>query len=162
MTAPTSIEALVGATISISATLPETYDSAGYQSTDFVGAWTAINKIEQYGNHGGSATVTTFADVATGVVEKVKGSKDFGAMNLMIGYINGDAGQALLKTAFDSNNTHYSIKIQYDDGAAATDETHFLDVLVTKFEYQDGGPNDVRKIACDLTLCRAPVIVAPT
>lgn len=162
MTAPTNIQALVGAQIYISATIPETYDAAGYQSTDFTGGWTEITKVEQYGNHGGTKSVTTFTDVASGVVQKVGGSIDYGMLSLILGYVNGDAGQALLKTAFETNNTHYSIKIDYDDGSALTDEIHFMDVLVTKFEYQDGGANDVRKIACDITICRAPVIVAPT
>ncbi len=160
MTAPTSIEALVGAKIYISSTLPETYDVAGYQSTDL--AWTEITKIETFGNHGGTKVVTPFTPVATGVVEKIGGAADYGTMNLMLANLYSDAGQALLKTAFSTNNTHYSVKIQYDDGAALTDETHFIDVLVTKLEYQDGDANTVRKLSVDLTLCRAPVIVAPT
>ena len=160
MTAPTVVESLTGAKIYISATLPESYDAAGYQSTDMV--WTEITEVETFGNHGGTKTITPFTPIATGVIAKVGGSKDYGTMNLMLGNVAGDAGQALLRTAFEATNTHYSIKIQYDDGAAVTDEQHYLDVLVSKFEWQDGDANSVRKIACDLTLCRAPVVVAPT
>ena len=49
-----------------------------------------------------------------------------------------------------------------DDGAAVTNETHYMEVLVSKDENQDGGANDVRKLAFDLAICRQPVIVAPT
>ncbi len=160
MTAPTVVESLTGAAIYISATLPDTYDAAGYQSTDLV--WTEIAEVETYGNHGGTKTITPFIPVKTGTVAKVGGSTDFGTMSMMLGNLASDAGQILLRAAFAARNTHYSIKIVYDDGSATTDETHFLDVLVAKFENQDGDANAVRKIACDLALCREPVIVAPT
>ncbi|MES2634010.1 MAG: hypothetical protein V4669_13635 [Pseudomonadota bacterium] len=160
MTAPVDIEALVGAKLYLCATLPETYDAAGYSSTDMV--WTEVQPLETLGEHGGTKTVTPFVDVATGTVKKVGGAKDYGAMSVVAGNVAGDAGQIMVRAAFEANNTHYSAKIVYDDGAAITDETHFMDVLVTKATNMDGGANDVRKLAFDLTLCRAPVIVAPT
>jgi hypothetical protein len=160
MTAPVDIEALVGAKLYISATLPESYDAAGYQSTDIV--WTEITPMETLGEHGGTKTITPFIDVATGTVKKVAGSRDFGVMSCIAGNLAADAGQVIVRAAFAANNTHYSAKIVYDDGAATTDETHYLDVIVGKTVNQDGGANDVRKLAFDLVLCRAPVIVAPT
>lgn len=152
MTARSVVEALAGATIAISATLPDTYDQAGYESTDIV--WTAIGEVENYGNHGVTATVITFTPVDTSVVAKVKGSKDYGNMTLMIGDKPSDQGQALLAAASESNN-HYSVKITYQDGVV-----HYLDVLVSKWEKQDGAVNDVEKRACDFAICRKPVEVA--
>ena len=160
MTAPVDIEALVGAKLYLTATIPDTYDEAGYTSTDII--WTEVKPLETMGEHGGTKTVTPFIDVGTGTVKKVAGASDYGAMSCVAGNVAGDAGQIMVRAAFAANNTHYSAKIVYDDGAAVTDETHYLDVLVTKTTNQDGGANDVRKLAFDLTLCRAPVIVSPT
>lgn len=153
MTARTVVEALSGATISISATLPETYDAAGYQSTDIV--YTAITEPENFGNHGGVATIIEFTPVDTAVVAKVKGSKNYGTMTMMFGHKPGDAGQAILAAAFEST-AHYSAKVAYQDG-----EIHYLDVLVSKHENQDGTVNDVQKMAVDLAICKKPVVVLP-
>lgn len=160
MTAPINVQSLTGAKLYISATLPETYDAAGYQSTDFV--WTEVGEIEDHGAHGGTKTITEFMPVATGNVAKVGGSINWGNKSLMLGNLAGDAGQILMRTALKNRNTHYSIKIEYDDAGAVTDEVHFLDALVAKFENQDGSANNVRKVAVDLAICREPVIVAPT
>lgn len=152
MTDRTVVEALAGATLAISAVLPSTYDQAGYESTDLV--FTAVGEIENYGNHGMTATITEFTPVDTAIVAKVKGSKNYGNMSLMIGNLPADGGQDIVQAASESNN-HYSIKITYPDGIV-----HYLDVLVSKFEWQDGAVNDVQKIATDFAVCRAPIIVA--
>ena len=148
----TVVQSISGATLAISATLPATYDQAGYESTDLV--YTAIGEIENYGNHGVTATITEFVQVDTAVVAKIKGSKNYGMMALAVGSIPGDAGQAILETAAESNS-HYSCKLSYPDG-----EVHYLDVLVAKKEYQDGSVNDVSRLAVDLAICRKPVVVA--
>lgn len=146
------VAALAGATIAISATLPETYDEAGYEGTDLV--FSQIGDVEDHGNHGMTATVTEFTPVDTAVVAKVKGSKNYGNMSLMLGSVPSDTGQALARAASESNN-HYSIKITYPDGIV-----HYIDALVSKFEYQDGQVNNVQKIAMDFAICRKPVEVA--
>jgi hypothetical protein len=153
MTARTVVEALSGATIAISATLPDTYDAAGYQSTDIV--YTAIGEAENYGNHGMTATIIEFTPVDTAVVAKVKGSKNYGTMSMMFGHLPGNAGQVILAAAAESN-AHYSVKIAYQDG-----EVHYLDVLVAKYENQDGDVNTVQRMAVDLAICRKPIVVLP-
>jgi len=151
MVARTVVESLAGAALSVSAAIPGPFDGATYAAL----AWTAVGQIENYGNHGVTAAVTEFTPVDTAVVAKVKGSKNYGNMALTLGNMPGDSGQALLKTASESNN-HYSVKVVYPDTAV-----HYLDVLVTKFEFQDGSVNDVQKVSCEFALCRAPVIVNP-
>lgn len=151
MTQRTEIESLAGAVISISATLPATYDIAGYDLSSIV--FTKIGKVENYGNHGMSAAITEFTPIETAEVAKVKGAKNYGTMTLSIGSVPGDAGQALLKTASEST-ARYSIEIRYPDN-----EFHYLEVLVSKFEYVDGAVNDVQKITCDLAICRKPTVI---
>lgn len=148
----TVINSLAGATLAVSASLPATYDAAGYGATTIV--YTAVGEVENFGNHGVTAAVTEFTPIDTSVVAKVKGSKNYGTMSMMIGYIPGNAGQVILDAASESNN-HYSVKITYQDTSI-----HYLDVLVSKHENQDGSVNDVQKVAVDMAICRKPVIVA--
>jgi len=152
MTARTVVQSIAGATLAISANIPATYDSTGYGGSNVI--FTAIGEVENYGNHGVTANVTEFTPVDTSVVTKIKGSKNYGTMALTIGSIPSDAGQAILEAAAESN-AHYSAKLTYPDG-----EIHYMDVLVSKKEYQDGSANDVSRIAVDLALCRKPVVVA--
>jgi len=148
----TVIEALSGATVAISATLPATYDAAGYGATTIT--YTAIGQIENFGNHGVTATVTEFTPIDTAVVAKIKGSKNYGSMDLTLGALPSDAGQDIVETAAESS-AHYTIKITYADTSI-----HYLDVLVFKFEDAGGTVNDVHKKNISFAICRKPVIVA--
>lgn len=152
MTAHTVPVSNAGSTLSISAGLPATYDAAGYGATTIT--YTAVGDVDDHGAHGVTAAVTKFTPVDTAVVNKVKGSKDYGTMTIKLANIAGDAGQVIMNAASESNN-HYSVKITYQDG-----EIHYLDVLVTKYEYSDSTVDATRTINCTLEICRAPVIVA--
>lgn len=152
MTQRTIINSAAGATLAVSATLPATYDAAGYGATSVV--FTAVGQVENQGNHGMTAVVTEFTPIDTAIVTKVKGSKNYGTMSMTLGSIPGDAGQVILRAASESNN-HYSIKLTYPDSSI-----HYADVLVSKYEQMDGAVNDIQKITCDLAICRIPVIVA--
>jgi hypothetical protein len=143
---------MTGATFALSASLPVTYDAAGYAATTMV--YTVIGNIENFGNHGVSAQINTFTPCDTGEIQKAKGSKDYGTKSLTLAHVPSDAGQALLDTAAESS-AHYSAKLTYPSG-----RIHYLDVLVSKHENQDGGANDTQKIGVDLAVCRKPVKVA--
>ena len=148
----TVVNSTAGATLAISATLPATYDAAGYGATAIT--YTAVGEVENYGQHGMTAAVTEFTPVDTAVVTKVKGSKNYGTKSLTIGSIPGNAGQVILAAASESN-ARYSVKITYPDTSI-----HYLDVLVSKYDQVDGAVNDVQKLTVDLAICRKPVIVA--
>lgn len=155
----TNIQTLLGATLSITATLPATYDAAGYGATI---SWTLIGQVENYGNYGGASNVVKFIPVDTGTVNKQKGSTDYGSMSLMMASLPSDVGQILLNTAFGST-AHYSIKLIYPlRTGEATHEIHYMDALIAKREFQDGTVDNIMKLAIDLEICRAPVIVAAT
>lgn len=141
-----------GTTLAISATLPATYDAAGFGATTTT--YTAVGQVEDHGAHGVSANITKFTPCDTAVVTKAKGSKDYGSKSLTLGNIASDAGQVIMKAASESSS-HYAVKITYADG-----EIHYLDVVVSHYEYNDGSVDSNRTIKCTLELCRAPVIVA--
>ncbi|MFA7293712.1 MAG: hypothetical protein WC023_15840 [Rhodocyclaceae bacterium] len=156
----TVLQTMLGATLHISATAPETYDAAGYQSTDFV--WTEVNHVEDFGNHGPRSSVTNFTAVEDGAIQKFKTTTDHGQMNVTMGHMPSDAGQAIVYTAAGSRD-RYQLKAVYPLGAGeVTAETHFLDVLVTSFEFQDGTVEGLRKVAATCEVCRAAVIVDAT
>ena len=156
----TNVQTLSGATIAISASLPATYDASGYGASGIT--YTSIGSVEDFGEHGGTAQVSEFTPVDTGVVQKIKGSINYGALNIMAAQVSSDGGQDIIDAAFASRN-RYSVKITYPlRTGESTAEIHYLDVLVSKREFQDGAVDDVRKIAVDFEVCRAPVIVAAT
>lgn len=160
MTTRSNIQSLAGAVLSISATLPGTYDAAGYGATAMV--YTEIGEVEDHGNHGVRATITEFTPVKTAAVAKVKGSKNYGTKSLMLGYVPGNAGQVIVLAAAESNLS-YSVKIQYPVGdGEATGEIHYLDVKVASSENQEGSVDNVRRLAVDLAICRKPIVVAAT
>jgi hypothetical protein len=160
MTARTTTQTMLGATLSISASLPATYDATGYGATAMT--YTEIGQVENFGNHGENAQVSNFVPVKTGVVFKHKGSRDYGKMSVMFGDVPADAGQVICETASGSQ-AHYSLKIVYPLGdGEATNAKHYLDVIVTKAETQDGDVNAVRKYGVDFDICRVPVKVAAT
>ena len=151
MVARTSVEAITGSTYAICATLPATYDAAGYGLTSLI--YTPIGSIESVTNYGSKRAVTTFIPI-NGAVQKVKGAPDYGVMTMMYGDVPLDAGQILVKAAELSPN-HYSIKITYPDG-----EIHYLDVLNSAYEYEGAKAGDVKKVMATLNICMPPVLIA--
>jgi hypothetical protein len=160
MTARSTIQSLSGAKLYISAGRPDTFDQAGYESTDVV--FTEIGEVETYGNHGVTATITNFTAVDDAVEQSIKGSKSYGTMNVMLGHVPANAGQVIVAAAAESTN-RYSVKIAYPAGdGESVGEKHYLDVLVAKAENQDGAVNDVRKLAVDFRIVKKPIVVAAT
>jgi len=160
MTARSNVQSMAGTVLALSATRPDTFDAAGYTSTDII--WTSIGQVENFGNHGMTAQIIEFTAVADAVVQKLKGSKNYGTMSMMLGAVPGDAGQVLVEAAAESSN-RYSAKLTYPLGdGEITAEVHYLDVLVASKENQDGAVNDVRKLAVALAVCKKPVVVAAT
>lgn len=147
----TIIESLAGATLAISASLPATYDAAGYGATGIT--YTAIGEIESFGAHGVVAAITEFTPVGTSVVAKVKGSKNYGTMSIVTAAMPSDAGQDIVELAAESTS-HYSLKLTFPDTSI-----HYMDVLVSKFERAGGAVNDVDKRNIEFAICRKPVIV---
>lgn len=160
MTARTNVQSMSGATLALSAGRPVTFDSVGYSDTDIT--WTTVGEVENFGEHGMQSQVLTFTAVADAIVQKLKGSKDYGTMNLVLGNIPANTGQILLATASESQN-RYSARITYPLGdGEITPEIHYLDVLVVTRNFTDGDVNAIRKMACGLAICKKPIEVSAT
>lgn len=119
----------IGAIYSISATEPETYDAAGFAALTY----TEVGEVITIGAFGGNAEILSQAAVKTGVVKKVKGSKNYGSQAIQFGK-QTDAGQALLQAGFDgaAEAQVHSIKIEYVDGTV-----RYFTGLVASYEFQE-------------------------
>ncbi len=151
MTAHTGVATFTDTIYAISATLPATYDAAGYGSTSI--SYTTIGKVSSFMAYGSKRTVNKFSPIA-GAIEKIKGQADYGDGDLMCGDIPADAGQIILKAA-DASSNHYSMKITYPDG-----EVHYLDVIVAGWQLSAAKEGDVMTRTATIGICKAPVVVA--
>lgn len=152
-TAHTAVASHTDALYYVSASLPATYDSAGYAVTTIT--WTAIGKVSDFIMYGSKRNVNEFVPIS-GAVEYTKGAPRYGSGDLMCGDVPADAGQVLLKAAEASSN-HYSMKIVYPDT-----ETHYLDVLVSAWQLSGGKEGTPMVRTGTINVCKAPVIVAAT
>lgn len=100
-----------GTTIAISASLPATYDAAGFAALTY----TPIGEITDAGEYGKEYNLVTHNPLADRKTYKRKGSYNNGSMTLQMGRVPDDAGQVLLLAAQDSNAS-YSFKITLQDG----------------------------------------------
>ena len=102
-----------GTTIAISASLPATYDAAGFGAVGMT--YTAIGEITDAGEYGKEYNLVTHNPLADRKTYKRKGSYNNGSMTLQMGRVPDDAGQVLLLAAQDSDDS-YSFKITLQDG----------------------------------------------
>lgn len=151
MPAHTAVASHTDAVYAISATLPLTYDAAGYGST--LVTYTAIGKIQDFLPYGSKRNVNEFVPI-NGPVEYTKGAPRYGSGDMMMGDIPADAGQVILRAAEVSAN-HYSLKITYADG-----EIHYMDVINSSWVLSGGKEGAPVIRTAMLSICKPPVIVA--
>lgn len=151
--AHTAIEPATGTIYAVCATLPATYDAAGYGATSLI--YTAVGKVQTFPEWGLNRPVGTFQPI-NGSVEKFDGTPNYGGGDAMIGDVVGDAGQAILKTASESTTrAHISVKVTRPDTAVG-----YLDVLVSSWQLSQAQENTPYVRKCHIEICREPVIVA--
>jgi len=103
---------IAGATLHISATLPATYNEAGFEAL----SWTEIGGITSIPSVGATYGEVSISLVKTGICKK-KGTKDFGTATVEFATAISDTGQIALKTAYASQDAA-SFKILYQDASA--------------------------------------------
>jgi hypothetical protein len=119
---------VAGTTISISASLPATYDVAGYAA------------------HGRTYAEVTSNPIDTRATQKYKGSFNEGTKTLQLDMDNQDAGQQLVKTALNSDND-YSFEVAYPNG----DIDYFI-AKVMSFEKATGTVDSMRSASVTLSI----------
>jgi hypothetical protein len=150
--AHSSAASFTDTTYSISASLPATYDAAGYGTTTGI-AWTLIGRVESFPEFGSMRSVAEFRPIA-GAVEKIKGAPDYGGGPMVMADMPADVGQIILKAAEASQN-HYSMKVTFPDGEIA-----YLDIINTSWRMTQAAEAAFMKRTAEIQLCKNPVVVA--
>lgn len=101
-----------GTTISLSATLPATYDATAFAALTF----TEIGEVSDLGEFGREYNVVKFNPLKDRRTVKRKGSYDDGTVQVQLAKAVKDAGQIILNTALNSDNSH-AVKIVLQDGS---------------------------------------------
>ena len=100
-----------GTKLFVSASAPATYNSSGFAAL----TWTEIGEVSDMGEFGRQYNLVTFNTLGDRRTVKRKGSYNDGTIACQMARVPDDAGQAILTTAVNSDNS-YSIKIQLQDG----------------------------------------------
>lgn len=151
MAAHESAASVTDTIYAISASLPATYDAAGYAATGMV--YKVIDRVSQMLPTGSKRPVNKFTPIR-GPVEKSKGAPDYGSGDMMMADMPVDEGQIMMKAAEASPN-HYSLQVTYPDG-----EVHYMDVIVSSWQLSGGKEGEFLMRTATVDLCKAPVIVA--
>ena len=100
-----------GTTLGISAALPATYDATAFATLTF----TDIGEITDMGEFGREYALVTHNPLGDRRTVKRKGSYNDGALTMSLGRVPSDAGQALLLTARDDDDS-YAFVVTLQDG----------------------------------------------
>ncbi len=109
---PDSPQLLVDAVISVSATLPATYDVTGYDAV----ATTDIEGVTDYTPGESTVNVTSTQPINSRTPVKYKGTRNPGSDTITMERDDDDAGQVILLAALSSDNAH-TFKVTYGDGS---------------------------------------------
>jgi len=151
MAAHTDVASFSDTVYAISASLPATYDAAGYGSTAIT--YTTIGKVQSFPEFGSTSNVNEFVPI-TGAVEYYKGARRYGSGDMVVGDVPADAGQVILKAA-EASQAHYSMKITYPDN-----EIHYLDVIVSSWKLSGASEGTAMTRVATLSMSKNPVVVA--
>ena len=143
----------VGTTLSISAALPATYDKAGYDAL----SWTLVSQIGSIPSFGGTAQVTEWIPIDTGVVNKKKGSLNYGDMTLPLAQVLSDAGQIMLKSGFDGANKSQPHSVRISN---PTIGTFNFTAEISGYTYNFGDANAITQNECTFAVKTKPVVDA--
>ena len=100
-----------GATLGASATLPATFDGAGYAAVTF----TALGEVVDIGELAKAYNIITHQPVGQDYPDKLKGTYDIGNISITLGRDSADGGQVLLQAALASDNS-YSFELVLPSG----------------------------------------------
>ena len=105
----------VGTTVSVSVTAPATYDATGFAAL----TWSACGQLSDLPAFGAEAALATHTPLKTGIVEKRRGSLNYGSVTLTMALSDADTGQVILAAkgaAIAGANASISVKVALVNG----------------------------------------------
>lgn len=121
----------LGMAIKVATGKPATEDQVGYGAL----TWTEVDGILSIAERGDTVEDVSEPTLKDGRIEHFIGAKDGGSFDIPIKYIEGDAGQAILKGGAGTN-TVYSFQEVDIDG-----EAHFYYGRVMSYRRREATPN---------------------
>ncbi len=110
-----------GTTISVVDSNPATYDQAGFEGLTY----SLIGEVTDLGEFGREYSAVTHNPLGDRRTVKRKGSYNDGTVAMTVARVPGDAGQTLLTTGLDSDDS-YSFEVVLQDGTTLYFEAQIM------------------------------------
>ena len=144
---PDSVQTLVETTISVSASLPATFDDTGYAALTF----SAIGQVTDWTPGGQTYNVVTSNPIAQRSTDKYKGTFNNGADSITVNRDDDDAGQVIIQAALTSD-ADQSFEVTYQDGTI-----DYFTGKVVSFDTVAGGADSIVQKTISLERTRSTV-----
>lgn len=132
---------------------------AGYEAL----TWVEISNVVTLPDFGVSDNIVTQDYINTTVSQKRKGFSNASDTEVMVGQLDGDAGQEALAAA-SLTAFNYALKLEQDDApdAATTNTIRYSRGVIGGRNFTGGGGEDFDNETYAIGLNQAPIVVAPT
>ena len=137
-----------GTSIKISASIPATFDAAGYAA--IAGTFTKIGEVVNLGEFAREFALVTHNPIDNRGTVKKKGSFNEGQLPLQMGYDSADAGQTLLQAAVNSDN-NYSYLVTLQNG-----KKFYFQALPLSFKIGAGSVDQITAATCSIEITTGP------
>ena len=120
------------------------YDAVNF--FEAISDWIEVEETEDLGEHGDSAEAINFTAIGNRRVRKLKGPRDAGTKNVVVGRDPLDDGQVQLN-ACEQTDFNYPFKVEHVDARAEnfTDSVEYFGGLVMGRRVQQGQVNSVTR-----------------
>jgi len=139
-----------GTKLYVSAIAPGAFTGVGFAALD----WALVGLVENLGSFGAQFDLVTFTPLAERVVQKKKGSVNYGQISPSIAIDDEDDGQAICEPGAESDNDYY-FKIELQSGTV-----YYITGQIMQWMINIGATNDVTKVTMPIEITRKPVKVA--
>ncbi|GGA81254.1 hypothetical protein GCM10011491_05660 [Brucella endophytica] len=122
-----------------------------FVAEDFAGqTWTQINNLESVGTFGDTATEITFDDIGRNRTQKLKGTRNAGNLEMVLGIDYADDGQIALIAA-ERTIHDYAFRVVFNDApvGGSPSERYFIAKVMSAAEHLDTA-NNVAKLNATL------------
>ena len=140
-------QASAGTLLAVSASMPATFDAAGYAAL----SWTTVTDVSDIPEYGPKAEVITFNPLADRITQKATGAIDYGSTVLQMAYIKADAGQNILQANLGDNDG-ISCRLTFPDASV-----EYFTAIVSSYTVNPSGVNDFKMSSVGLEINRAIV-----
>ena len=123
--------------------------SSDFVAADFIESWVEIAWVESIGAFGDESSEITFDAIGEGRTQKLKGTRNAGNMEVVVGVDYTDAGQNALRAA-EQTPDDYAFRVQLDDlpvGGVTPSQRYFVAKVMTARETLDGANNVIKMSA---------------